>query len=808
MRGCLYDNGFDCLSKKGERIHYVRYKRSAGMGRENKCIFIREDMQKKMLKWGTLTDKYPSTNKLLKKYKVTLNDDMVSAEAYGALSLSSLEEMLHLDISNILFMKDVCCEIHAKGTEVKTDADGNIKTEVRTDRVENNLFDGEALLDESVFEECGRKSKGMMLLRNRYFKSCAFNTKLQQWFTDNEITDISQLNGITLATDISQIKMIVTESSLKFCKMLESAVDDFEAKVRFWAEWLGDDGCNFGIVKSEKPTHYLGGSLVRTNYQMLNTLNLSDENAKQLLQPMTDLKNSIRNDSNFFRCFLPEFYNRNDDTEDTDDEIEYYDEKKQPDIYGYKDQLVGSILEVCPDFSKTRMYQNFRSDRISRINDDIKRGRLLVHGTNAVLFGNGYEFLKRAISQNPGFKIVRKDLGQSSIYCSFFKDGKKLLGIRSPHITMGNVLVLPNKWSEEYRYFNLTDQIVCVNARNSNIQHILNGADYDSDTMLLTDNEILVNGGRFSWKNFPTPINRLSYEKAKKSLTQIDIEIGKNKIGEIVNLSQKFNCILWTMVFQRDILPFPFSDEYAADKVYEYCAILEVLSNTEIDKAKRIYKVDAEKELRKLQKIYREEYLPYFRVPDFYNYITKGTASRIKHDHRVYQCPMQFIYEAAKDRNVSKGRNGKPLSEITGIAPEGRADTKTVNNILKKVRAIQQRRSSLAAVIHSGKGRIQISSLQNTIARETLSFFRSVRQEKLSEADIYALIEHIDSKETDITEAKWLLLAALCNSGAGGEMNFSRSEGTKLYGMLKKNPPEAEYDPDEIRKELYRMFGV
>ena len=169
---------------------------------------------------------------------------------------------------------------------------------------------------------------------------------------------------------------------------------------------------------------------------------------------------------------------------------------------------------------------------------------------------------------------------------------------------------------------------------------------------------------------------------------------------------------------------------------------------------------------------------------------------------------MQFIYEAAKDRNISKGRNGKPLSEILAFAPEGRANTKAVNNILKKVSAIQQRRSNLAAMIHSSKGKIQISSFQNTVARETLSFFRSVRQEKLSEADIYALIEHIDSKGTDITEAEWLLLAALCNSGTGGEMDFSRSEGTKLYGMLKKNPPEADYDPDRVYESICEMFGV
>ena len=326
--------------------------------------------------------------------------------------------------------------------------------------------------------------------------------------------------------------------------------------------------------------------------------------------------------------------------------------------------------------------------------------------------------------------------------------------------------------------------------------------------MLLTDNEILIRGGKISKTNFPTPINKLSYDKATKSLTKIDIEIGKNKIGEIVNLSQKFNSVLWAMVFQNESIPDEFSSQEALDEVYSYCAILEVLSNTEIDKAKRIYNIDAEKELRRLSSIYKKQYQLYFAVPDFFNYITTGKATRDKSDRRVNACPMQYIYNSAFDGNRRRGKTGRPLSEITGIAPEGRADTKTVNNILKKVRAIQQRRSSLAAMIHSSKGRIQISSFQNTIARETLSFFRSVRQEKLSEADICALIDHIDSKGTDITEAEWLLLAALCNSGSSDEMNFTVAENTKLYGMLKKNPPEADYDPDGIYESVCEMFGV
>lgn len=805
IREYLYNNGFDCLNKKGEPVHYVRYKRSAGMSRENKCVFIREDMLKKMLKWGTLTDKYPSTNKLLKKYKVTLNDDIVSAEAYSALSLSSLEDMLHLDISNILFMRDVKCEFHTKGMNVTADEDGNISAETKWSRVENNLFDGEALLDESVFEKAGRSNKGMMLLRNRYFKGCAFNTKIQQWFKDNDITSVSQLNGITLASDISEVKMIVTESCLKFCKMLDG--DDFEAKIRFWAEWLGDDGCDFGVVKSEKPTPWLGGSLVRTSYQMLNTLCLSSGLVDQLMLPAAIIKQRIRGDKNFFRYIISDFSSNTEKSEDTDDSVEYSSEMKQPDIYGYKNQLVCNLLDICPEFEETKMYQQFRSDWISKINDFIKRGKLLVHGTNAVLFGNGYEYLKTAINDVPKIKTVRVDQNQSSIYCPFFKDGQELLGIRSPHITMGNVLALPNKWSEEYRYFNLTNQIVCVNARNSNIQHILNGADYDSDSMLLTDNEILIRGGKISKTNFPTPINKLSYDKATKSLTKIDIEIGKNKIGEIVNLSQKFNSVLWAMVFQNESIPDEFSSQEALDEVYSYCAILEVLSNTEIDKAKRIYNIDAEKELRRLSSIYKKQYQLYFAVPDFFNYITTGKATRDKSDRRVNACPMQYIYNSAFDGNRRRGKTGRPLSDIIMGCSDG-TDTKIVNSIIKKAESVQKKRAALCAKLHSNMFKIHNASVHNSISRETLSFFRSVRQEKLSEADICTLIEHIDSKGTDITEAEWLLLAALCNSGTGGEMDFSRSETTGLYAMLKKNPPEADYDPDEIIKELFRMFGV
>ena len=348
-------------------------------------------------------------------------------------------------------------------------------------------------------------------------------------------------------------------------------------------------------------------------------------------------------------------------------------------------------------------------------------------------------------------------------------------------------------------------QVTCP--YNSNIQHILNGADYDSDTMLLTDNEILIQGGKISKMRFPTPINKLSYDKATKSLTKIDIEIGKNKIGEIVNLSQKFNSVLWAMMFQSESLPSEFSSRKAQNEVYSYCAILEVLSNTEIDKAKRIYNIDAEKELHRLNSIYKKEYQPYFAVPNFFTFITTGKSAREKSGHKVNACPMQYIYNRAFDDNVKRGKNGRPLSDIITDNSAG-ADIKTVNSIIKKAESVHAKRTALCARLHSNMYKIHNASVQNAISRETLSFFRSLRQEKLSPADILALIKHIDEKGKDITEADWLLLAALCNSGHDDELGFSNTENTVIYSMLKKNPPGAEYDPDGIRKELFRVLGV
>ncbi|MBR3438309.1 MAG: hypothetical protein IKH13_02250, partial [Clostridia bacterium] len=647
LRNHLYDNGFTMLNAKGNPVEYVRYKRSAGMSRVGKCYFIRKEMYKKMMAWSDFCPGGSKIDAELKKFGLTLLSDPVAHEAYTALTLSTIEDAVNIPLDSILFMKDIKGYTYPQAVNVKSE-NGNVSAGYEEVEISSVIWDGEALLDESVFEQAGRSNKGMMLLRNRYFKSCAFNTKLQEWFVFNKITDVFKLNGFTLATDISQIKMIVTESSLKYLKMFEG---EFEDKIKYWVDHIkSDDGNIFGIVKSEKPTKYMGGEYVRTSYQLINTVNITEDEAKGLVEPVNEFKHNLRNDYRVMKYYLDEFL-----SDDTDLEF-------NPLLY--KKKLVSEILDKYPEFAEAKMYYGFRNDIIREINNSIKQGRLLVHGTNAVLFGNGEELLISSTYRDyQPWKNFVDNADRISVYSPFFSNRKRILCARSPHITMGNIIVADCEKPSLDRFFNLTGNIVCVSAIGSTVQHRLNGCDYDSDIMLISDNSILSEAALRDYGRFPVPYNGLEFEPAEgKSLAEIDRLISENKIGEIVNLSQKLNTIYWSIINTPDI------SVISPDELYKDICILAVLSNTEIDKAKRIYKVDVDSVLDELKAKYLGIFGEYFNEPEFWKYINISSGKPETHN-KNYECrsPMVYLYNEACSDKTPRSKNGKFFSDLPGI---------------------------------------------------------------------------------------------------------------------------------------------
>lgn len=462
----------------------------------------------------------------------------------------------------------------------------------------------------------------MLLLRNKFFKSCAFRTRLQKWFKDKNITleSLKARGFVTLAEDIHQIVMVTTPNSLKYLKFAGGLT---EKNIRKWAAHTDS---TFGVVKYDKGTRFFHGKMVQSSYQLINTLSLSQEEVKHLLQPSIDYISLLRRDIDFMRYHFTDAFAREKDGEE-----------ERLDGLAERADVIFTLMHKYPHFDETELYANFRNDVVRCMKERLKRGHILLNGTNATLFGNGTELLKYLAGEE-----MTSELKPGQIRCERFGNGTKLLCARSPHITMGNLYCVENALSGGiWDYFDLGENIVCVNAIGENIQQRLNGCDYDSDTMLITDDKLLVNAAARYKDFFKVPVcNIKSEEKTEQTLSEFDHDTSVNKIGEIVNLSQKLNSILWDELYKG-------AEEGEILSVYEDICKLAVLSGLEIDKAKRSFEnISVSKELTMLRKKYQRP------SPNFFAEIDESRSKQ----HAFYHTAMDDLYALVNKVHFRKGR--------------------------------------------------------------------------------------------------------------------------------------------------------
>ena len=319
LREHFYANGFNL-----DGIHYVRYKRSAGSSREGKCLFIDERLQRAMSKWSECG---------LKPQK-----DLASWESYKALSLSSIKGTVDIPLNGILFVPDYKSVFQEDVVSVEIE-DGKLSAKTKQTQITNDIWDGESLLDESVFQKY-YADRHMLLLRGKFFKSCAFRTKLQKWFADKHITleSLKARGFVTLAEDINQIVMVTTPNSLKYLKFAGGLT---EKNIRQWAAHT--DG-TFGVVKYDKSTRFFHGKMVQSSYQLLNTLSLTEQEVKQLLQPSIDYISLLRRDIDFMRYHFTDAFAREKDGSE-----------EHMDGLAERADVIFTLMHKCPHFDETEL---------------------------------------------------------------------------------------------------------------------------------------------------------------------------------------------------------------------------------------------------------------------------------------------------------------------------------------------------------------------------------------------------------------------------------------------------------------------
>ncbi len=696
LREELYENGFTC-----DGVKYVRYKRSSGSSRVGKCLFIDEKLYRRMHLWEMCGIKVRKGQEV----------DLAALESYISLTSSSIIDTLEVNAENILVIDDYDSKFRDKIIAVR-EKDGWLDAQPEEVEVANSIWDGQSLMDKSLFGKYA--DKGMVLMRNRFFKSCCFNCNLQEWFADNGITDVSQLNGFTLAKDIKDVKLVTTPNSIKYLKF--GSLQD----------WLWMLEPLFGVVKYEKPTHFFDGRMVRTHYQLLNTLQMTCEEVDEFLQPSLKYLWMLKSDPVVLRYHIiyPEEENWNEGVG-----------------LATKNDIVYKMLGINERFTNTRFYRDFRKDLTVSFSKELKCGHVLVEGNYSTMVGNPIEMLQQSIGKFDGTPVMQPE----TIHTIRFPFGKELLGSRSPHVTVGNILLTNNvEYPEITKYLNLTNEIVVVNSINENLLNRLSGSDFDSDTIMLTNNEKLIAAARRNYNKFLVPTGIVQAKKKKRRYTaeekaDLDIKTSVNKIGEVINLSQELNTMMWDALNNG----VSFED---VQELYNDVSKLDVLSNLEIDKAKKEYTIDSVKEIKKIKSKYCERDEQGRQIkPNFFGVIARGKGyyNSEKKNYLRHDTTMDYVQRCVCRHTYLYRADGceLPFSSIVnaGAYKYEHADRRQVKRIISLVEDYQQR---IKDVWSSDKiGHSMKFELANDLREECVDYISKI---KLNNSTMYMLLRQLE----------------------------------------------------------------
>ncbi|MCE4051894.1 hypothetical protein [Bacillus sp. Au-Bac7] len=616
LREEIYKHGVTVIEtdyKTGEILSKDTFKffcRTTSKSRKGECLMIKESLRDDMLKWMMLE---------LDFSKKTGSVDLSGIQSYLSLICSAIEGTVKINPSSILMIDKVMSifehevdVIELEENTIVTPKGKEIKESklIRTPRkatIENEIFDGELLLDESCFKGDYAK-KGFMLLRGFWFKGAAFNTRLQDMLRayaiekgiDFDTWYIEDMFGDSIKA--SKIRMIANPSTLKLIGKYDYTLGSKKAVWERWKEKTKANGSIFGICKAEKISRRgedKGFPLQRMSYQMVNSLPLipktTKEEIKKLAQYELNYISALKNDTKKF--------------------IEYLDFTKTT---VNANEMFVSLYNRNNKIAENKVFRDFKAYKIKEYRKQVQSGGIRVCGDYAIMASNLAEYFLVSVGEiklNDKREIEKPlALKGNEIITTMFPPGE-LAGFRNPHVSPANSILFnsvsideeSNEYHKYLKYFKLTKNIVLINSISHILMDQLNGCDFDSDSCLLTDNEVIRKSIRDNLGKYKVPVNRIplmensketEYQFTPEDMALVDSKnaLATTEIGEITNqgilsLSLYFNELSKDSPNQETL-------DYLTD-VFQICS---VLSGIAIDSSKRQYKVKASQQLRELTK--------------------------------------------------------------------------------------------------------------------------------------------------------------------------------------------------------------
>ena len=421
--------------KKVEKIHYKMLFRSTGKAKKGSCMFIRDELYEKAHDFIYMGIELPDENA-----------QIVEISAYAPLISSGIVGKVKINPKNILILKDVDRFFERDVISIETDEQKHCRTRyIESYQVGNTLFDGQALIDSSVFPAWGN---GYILLRHHFCKMAAFCCHIQKFFRDYfgkkyQTATVKDMFGNEHY--VKDIELITTDNAMKWLK--------FDVSYDYWCQKVYENDCMFGIVKTAHPSKL--GQMQKMSYQMVNSLD--DSIMENVCRNSVEYVERLKQDNDFFLDYLRKKANFSNDYE-----------------------VLIALCDQNPDFVRSEYFRSRKKTIINAYVMNLKNGEIIQNADNLVIVGSPFAMLLYGATGDP--EIVDDDdtlnveNGVIQCYSERFSHGEHLAFFRSPFNAKNNLTYLHNVYSRNLdKYFELGKQCIAVNMIGTDMQHRNNG---------------------------------------------------------------------------------------------------------------------------------------------------------------------------------------------------------------------------------------------------------------------------------------------------------------------------------------------
>lgn len=627
LREIMYREGVEIKYPDGEIIHYQMLYRNPSKAKTGQVMFINSDLYDKASHWLTMGLK-GKTNKI------------VELSAYAPLTTSTIIGKLKIPVKDVLILKDA-----ESFYETVVDVVNNNCEVTRENRVVKNVvWDGMALIDESV---CPEWVNGMCLLRNHFFKACAFKTRLQKFFKDNGMSDRCVFDAFGRKHYLRDIKIVTTESAAKWLKFKDLISYDE------WKKWAKN---TWGIVKTDHRSKL--GEVQQMSYQMINTLPCRYPDISDICRESVEYASALKNDDEVFLDYL---------------------DKNATVVNNYK--MLKSLYLYNAEIGRTKWFIDERRNIVNGYISKLRKGKIIVNGDNLTVCGNPYGLLLYSIGKEwEHDPTLNYEDGAIECYTKRFKDGEYLCAMRSPHNSPNNIAYFHNVYSEEMeKYFCFSDNIMAVNCINTDVQDRMNGEDFDSDFNFVSNNPILVHCAKECYHNYPTVVNAINDDNKVYGTSPNDYALmddisakAQADIGESSNLAQLAMSYYWTEKSKAN------PDENVLKDLYNNFVVLAVLAQLAIDGIKRTFDVNVRNEINRIKRM--DCMNMYDGQPAFMKYIKE-----VKAVDDAISCPMNWVEICLNTINRKNHDSVLDIRDFICDFDEGKRDRRKASQIRQLV---------------------------------------------------------------------------------------------------------------------------